>query len=137
MPMAAICLSTMKTMLDIKEFGSPTRAWVGVTLDANVGLPVVKSVRPTSAAALGGFQRGDVITSIAGKQIPSYNVAVKAFYLLRAEQDTRFEVVGVQDHPRHSNNGAKSHETFHSGQKLALPDGPIHLNPAERARPEA
>ena len=82
-----------KHLDDVVSFGMPTRAWVGVALDSNVGLPVVTGVRPTSSAALAGFQKGDIITAISGEKVPDYDSAVKAFYLLKAEQETTFKVV--------------------------------------------
>jgi len=82
-----------KHLQDVLDFSQPTRAWVGVTLDANLGLPVVRSVRPASAAAGAGIQKGDIITKIDSKPVANYKEAVKAFYLIRAEKEAEFEVV--------------------------------------------
>lgn len=88
-----------KNLQDVKEFGMPTRAWIGVTLDANIGLPVVKAVRPTSSAAQAGIQKGDIITKIGKISVTDYDAAVKAFYLIRAKEQITFEVVrGMEIH---------------------------------------
>jgi len=82
-----------KTLDDIKRFGTPMRAWIGVTLDANVGLPIVKSVRPGSAAAKAGIQKGDIVSSIGSKKVNDYDAAVKAFYLLSAEKMSKLSII--------------------------------------------
>lgn len=82
-----------KSLTDIKKFGQPTRAWVGITLNANVSLPVVKSVRPESAAAKAGLKKGDILKKLAGRDVNSYDDAVKSLYLTKAEEQIQVQII--------------------------------------------
>ena len=82
-----------KSLADIKEFGQPVQAWLGITLDANVSLPIVKSVRPLSAAAKAGLQKGDILKKMGASAMNNYDDAVKFLYLAEAEKEIQVQVV--------------------------------------------
>lgn len=82
-----------KNLADIKKFGSPVQAWLGITLDANVSLPIVKSVRPLSAAAKAGLQKGDILKKMETTVVRNYDDALKFLYLAQAEKEIQVQVV--------------------------------------------
>jgi len=88
-----------KLQVSYEKLGRMGPAWIGLVMDTNRSVPVVLDMRAGSPAAASGLQRGDVITSVAGRQIRSVGDMVDSCYYLVPEREVSLSVLrGVTDH---------------------------------------
>ena len=67
--------------------------WIGVSMDHLSDAPVVIGVRPAAPARKAGILKGDVIISIAGKNVSTYGQVVNAFFYMQAGKSIEFKLI--------------------------------------------
>ncbi|MEZ5300066.1 MAG: S1C family serine protease [Verrucomicrobiales bacterium] len=71
-----------KILRDYEKLGAVRYPWLGFELDAGTTTPAIIAVKEGSPAAAAGLRTGDVIKSIAGRAVRSYQDVVDACYYL-------------------------------------------------------